>query len=273
MGSVPLVTGDPRALPANVLADLRRRVVAAVEAGMAQVDAARLFGVSRQTVGLWVREYRDRGDSAFVPGRRGRRPGEQLALGPAQQLWVARAIMRHTPDAIGLRYRVWTRQAVTELINREFMVVLGATTVGSYLVRWGFPAPQDLLRTLRGRNAVAVSRATRYCGGERQTWLPGAEVIWVGHGSPKWTTEASGGGWFDLSMLQAVSNRGAMSFLACEDPYDAGQVRAFLERLAAHLRRRANVVVTWLPARGYDQAQSWDLGAAAVRFVDLTEDR
>ncbi|SDJ27642.1 Transposase [Actinokineospora alba] len=273
MRSVPLVTGDPRALPANVLADLRRRVVAAVETGMAQVDAARLFGVSRQTVGLWVREYRDRGDSAFVPGRRGRRPGEQLALAPAQQLWVARAIMRHTPDAIGLRYRVWTRQAVTELINREFMVMLGATTVGNYLVRWGFPGPQDLLRTLRGRNAVAVSRANRYGGGERQAWLPGAEVIWVGHGSPKWTMDAQGGGWADLSVLQAVSNRGAMSFLACEDPFDAGQVRAYLERLAAHLRRRVNVVVTWLPARGYDRAQSWDIGAAAVRFVDLEEER
>lgn len=271
MSSVPLVTGDPRALPGNVLADLRRRVVAAVESGMAQVDAARLFGVSRQTVGLWVREYRDRGDSAFVPGRRGRRPGEQLALTPAQQLWVARSIVRHAPDAIGLRYRLWNRQAVTELINREFTVLLGATTVGNYLVRWGFPGPQDLLRTLRGRNALAVSGgADRYRGGDRQSWLPGAEVVWVGYGSPKWTLDLVGG--LDAGVLQAVSNRGAMSFLACEDPFDADQVRAFLERLASHLRRRANVVVTWLPARGHDRTRSWDIGPAVVRFVDIGEE-
>ncbi|WP_436494744.1 helix-turn-helix domain-containing protein [Actinokineospora sp. HUAS TT18] len=260
MQALPPVIGDSRALSADVLADLRRRVVAAVESGVAQVEAARLFGVSRQTVGVWVREYRDRGDSAFVPGRRGRRPGEQLALTVEQQTWVARAIGTHAPDEVGLRHLVWTRQAVTELINREFMVVLGSTTVAAYLVRWGFPSPQDLLRTLRARNARAVTDPTSR-GPERGGWQPGAEVVWVGYGRPQWTGDPAG------CVLQAVSNRGAMSFLATGDPFDPDQVRGFLERLTAQLKRRVNVVVTWQP--GAVEAKGWMVGGCAVRFVDL----
>ncbi|HVK19761.1 MAG TPA: helix-turn-helix domain-containing protein [Actinokineospora sp.] len=261
MQSLPPVITDSRALSADVLADLRRRVVAAVASGVAQVEVARLFGVSRQTVGAWVREYRDHGDSAFVPGRRGRRPGEQLALTAQQQEWVARTIGMRAPDEVGLRYLVWTRQAVTELINREFMVVLGATTVASYLVRWGFPGPQDLLRTLRARNARAVMDPTAR-GGERGRWQPGAEVVWVGYGRPQWTEDAAA-----ACVLQAVSNRGAMSFLATGDPFAADQVRGFLERLTAQLKRRVNVVVTWQP--GAVDAAGWTVGGCAVRFVGV----
>jgi transposase len=257
-------------LPSDVVADLRRRVVAAVESGTAQVEVARLFGVSRQTVGTWVREYRDRGDSAFVPGRRGRRPGDQLALRPAQQLWVARTIMRRPPDAMGLRYRVWTRQALTELINREFRVMLGSTTVSNYLVRWGFPGSQDLLRTLRGRNAAAVGGAPNRAD---ETWLPGAEVVWVGHCRPQWTDDPTDRqDWPDASVLQAVSNRGAMSFLACDNPFDPEQIRAFVHRLTGHLQRKVNIVVTWMPTRADDDQKSgWTVGEAAVRFISFPD--
>lgn len=263
----PVVVGDARSLPAEALVDLRRRVVSAVEAGTPQVEVARLFGVSRQTVGAWVREYRARGEGGFLPGRRGRRPGEQLALTAAQQSRVARTLARHTPDQVGLRYRVWSRQAVTELINREFLVMLGSTTVGNYLARWGFPHPQDLLRELRGRNAVAMADPLRH-DDRGSGWLPGAEVLWVGHGRPEWTDPAPA--WPDVDLLQAVSNRRAMFFLACEDPFDARLLRCFLERLVGQLRRRVNVVVGWLPLHHHDDLRQWLVEAApevAVRFV------
>lgn len=261
------VVGDARSLSTDALVELRRRVVAAVQGGATQAQVATLFGVSRQTVGAWMREYRDRGEGAFLPGRRGRRPGEQLALSSEQQLWVARTVARQPPDEVGLRYLVWTRQAVAELINREFWVMLGVTTVGNYLVRWGFPGAQDLLRNLRGRNAMAVGDPTHAAG--PPAWIPGAEVIWVGHNRPEWTI-ADRAGWPDVSVLHAVSNRGAMYFLACADPFDAGQLCGYLDRLVGQLRRRVNVIVSWQPAKGCGALPDWLAGRApnaAVRFV------
>jgi transposase len=294
MGLLSMAVGDLRGLPADALADLRRRVVAAVEAGASQVQVARLFGVSRQTVGAWVRAYRNRGDSAFRPHRRGRRPGEQLALTAAQQLWIAQTIVRRTPDEVGLLYLVWTRQAVAELINREFRVMLGISTVGTYLVRWGLPYPQDLLRNLRGRNAVAVTDPLRHdeAATNAPAWIPGAEVVWVGHGSPAWPIRAHGEatgsadstwpqvhdqpGWPDISVLQAVSNRGAMFFLSCSDPFDGRELCAFLERLIGQLRRRVNLIVSWQPIRNCDDIREWlaaNVPNAAIRFLSPLGDQ
>ena len=267
------MVSDARGLPAEALVDLRRRVVAAVQAGASQTHVAQLFGVSRQTVGAWVRDYRDHGDSAFRPGRRGRRPGEQLALIEAQQLWVARTVARRTPDELGMPYLVWTRQAVAELVNREFRVMLGVTTIGNYLVRWGYPGPQELLRSLRDRNAAAVADPLR--SPAAGTWIAGAEAIWVGYLSTEWTVGGSAPpaprpGWPDLGMVQAVSNRGALYFLACRDPFDCRQLCAFLDLLIGQVRRRVNVVVCWQPTRNRDGLPDWlagNLPNAAVRFL------
>ena len=61
--------------------------VASVESGVSQSHAAHMFGVSRKTVGTWVRAYQVKGEEALRPRRRGRRTGEQLALSAAQQAW------------------------------------------------------------------------------------------------------------------------------------------------------------------------------------------
>ncbi|MGW5052912.1 helix-turn-helix domain-containing protein [Actinokineospora sp. NPDC004072] len=223
---------DARRLPADILGDLRRRVVASVESGVAQVEAARRFGVSRQTVGVWVRDYRNRGEGAFRPNRRGRKPGEQLALTAAQQLDIAKAVAAGPPEAVGLDGLVWNRQAVMDIARARFGVPLGLTTAGNYLVRWGFPLPLDLLRELR----VAAARPA---AAPEQPWLPGAEVVWVGHGAPTWCADAP-----RTPVLHAVSNRGALSFLA-GDPDSPDDVHDFLSRLVRQTRRRLNAVVTW----------------------------
>src|ERR1700738_690593 len=103
-----MISRDTRSLPAAALEDLRRRAVAAVESGRSQVEVARLLGVSRKTVGVWVRAYRSSGEAAFPPQRRGRRPGEQLALSFPQQRWVVKTLVTGSPDEVGLRYRLWT---------------------------------------------------------------------------------------------------------------------------------------------------------------------
>jgi transposase len=52
---------DARSLPAISQEDLRRKAVKAVQEGKTQEEAARLFGVTRQTVGKWVKAYREGG--------------------------------------------------------------------------------------------------------------------------------------------------------------------------------------------------------------------
>lgn len=254
-----MATNDARSLSAEALEALRRRAVAAVAAGVSRAEVARLFGVSRKTVGAWVAAHERLGDEAFRPKRRGRRPGEQFALTPEQQAWVVGTIVDGGPDKHGLAHRLWTRQAIAELINREFGVLISAATVSQYLARWGLIEETRLLEMMRARvTSVAPRHRVPVAGTE---WLAGAEALWVAWIRPHRPDPARGpvasgqnlmtgfrDYYGDVNVLLAMSNRGMVFFQSRRGPFDAGHADEFLDRLRAQLGRGLNVVVcAWPP--------------------------
>lgn len=267
-GSGPVTGQDSQV---DALAEVRRRAVAATESGVAQVDVARIFGVSRQTVARWVRTYQAGGEEMLRSQRRGRRPGEQLALCPRQQSWVLTTVTGHPPEHLGLRYRLWTRQALIELINRELGVALSTTSIRNYLIRWGLAGERSLLHTLRSEHAAQA----RHHPGEPAAWIPGAETLWADWTRTRPSTPTPAGvdpdaaGRLEATISRAVSNRGAMYFVALADPFDGKQVCDFLDRLCGQLNRKINVVLHWQPLRNSDVMCGWqarNTDQAAVRF-------
>jgi transposase len=76
---------DARRISLAAQEDLRRRAVAAVQAGHSQAAVSTMLGVSAKTVWRWVDAVRRNGSGGLKAGRRGRRPGEQKALDPKQE--------------------------------------------------------------------------------------------------------------------------------------------------------------------------------------------
>lgn len=74
-------------------ADLRERLLRAIDAGLPQAEAARLFGVCSSTITRWRRRYRTTGSLAASP-----RPGRRPRIGPAHATPLAAQIAVH-PDA------------------------------------------------------------------------------------------------------------------------------------------------------------------------------
>jgi transposase len=74
-------------------ADFRERLVAALDAGLAPSEAARLFGVDRRTVFRWRARHR-RGESLAEQPRSGRPP----KLDPARYEQLRAVVLTH-PDA------------------------------------------------------------------------------------------------------------------------------------------------------------------------------
>ncbi len=73
--------------------DLRERLLQAIDAGLGQAEAARLFGVGQTTLKRWKRQRRDTGTLAPRP-----RPGRRPRIGPER--WPAlEARLRAAPDA------------------------------------------------------------------------------------------------------------------------------------------------------------------------------
>ncbi|HJQ45682.1 MAG TPA: helix-turn-helix domain-containing protein [Amycolatopsis sp.] len=277
-----MATRDARSLSAEALEALRRRAVAAVEAGVTRAEVARLFGVSRKTVGAWVAAYQESGDDAFRPKRRGRRPGEQLALSPKQQAYTVKAIVDGTPDQHGLPHRLWTRLAIVELVNRDFGVQISPATVSQYLVRWGLIEEPRLLELMRGRVTSVVPRQGRFTGSN--DWLPGGEVLWLAWTRPHTPSDPRRGPvagkqnlmsgfrnhFGDVNVLLAVSNRGVVFFQARRGPFEQGQTIGFLERLMAQLGRDLNIIVCAWPLQHYEVPHTWPRqypGRISVRFT------
>jgi len=259
-----MVTASEAQAPDDDLIEVRRRAVAAAESGVTQVDVARVFGVSRQTVARWVRTYRTGGEETLRDRPRGRRPGERLALSATRQLWVLNAFATRPPEDFGLRYQLWTRQALVELINRDLGVSMSTTSMRNYLMRWGLPADGRLLQALRGEHARTASAATR--------WLPGAESLWADWARVRDLNRPPAGDGPelpDVAMLRAVSNRGVLYFVAHTDPLDGAQVGDFLTRLRGQLDRKINIVLNWEPRRNTAELDAWaaaNRDEVAIRF-------
>lgn len=271
---------DARSLPADALEDLRRRAVAAVEAGVTRAEVARLFGVSRKTVGAWVAAYRREGTEAFRPRRRGRRPGEQFALSAEQQAWVVRTIVDGPPDRIGLPQRLWTRQAIAELAHREFGILISSPTVSQYLDRWGLVEERRLLEMRRSR--VISDRPPEPRPGTE--WLANAEILWLAWTRPRTPADARRGPvadrrnlltgfrdhFGDVNLLLALSHRGMVYFQARRGAFDARQANEFLARLAEQFGRGLDVVVCDWPVQHDEILRGWPEpgpGRLSVRFA------
>src|SRR5436305_12284796 len=109
---------------------LRRRALYLVERdGMTQAQAARAVGVHRQTVNIWHKRYRERGEDGLLDGRRvsPRRGRGRLTGDEARQVrgWIAEG----TPDRLGLPSALRTSRAVRGLVKRRLEQRLGPATV------------------------------------------------------------------------------------------------------------------------------------------------
>src|ERR1035438_5240423 len=136
---------DSRGLPDAVLNDRRRRAVKLRETGVTVRETARQCELSTHTVVEAHKAFRLGGWAAVKVRRTGRPKGSGRQLSGEQERQVQWLIQDRTPDQLKMSYALWTRQAVSELIEARFAIRLTVRNTGKYLKRWGF-TPQKPLK-------------------------------------------------------------------------------------------------------------------------------
>lgn len=149
-------TIDARSLSPETQENIRINAVKAVHNGMKQVEAANIFGVTRQAIGKWYKAFKENGLKALKAKPQGK-PKSQGKLKPWQCAQIAKSVIDHTPDQLKLPFTLWTREAVTTLIKKRFGISLSKWTVGRYLKKWGF-TPQKPLKKAYEQNPVTVEK-------------------------------------------------------------------------------------------------------------------
>lgn len=264
---------DARSLPAVAQEDLRRKAVKAVVVeGKTQEEAAKLFGVTRQSVGKWIKTYREGGSRRLKARRQGRPPGRSLE--PWQAAQTVRAITDRHPDQLKLPYYLWTREAVAQLIAKRYGQVLSVWTVGRYLKDWGF-TPQKPLRRAFEQDPEAVRRwlEEAYPAIRLQAKEAKAQIYWgdeMGMRSDHQTGTTYGrkgitpvipgtGQRFRCNMISAITNRGKLFFMVYREGFSASVFIAFLRRLSRQIDGNLFLIVDGHPAHRSQETKKWVL--------------
>ena len=261
---------DARSLPAIAQEDLRRKAVKAHCEGMAQVDVAKIFGVTRQAVGNWVKAYREGGDKALKARPQGRPKGGSLL--PWQAAQIAKAVVHRYPDQLKLPFYLWTREAVAQLIEHRFGIRLSIWTVGRYLKRWGF-TPQKPMRRAFERNPEAVRRwlEEEYPEIRKQAKCEKAEILWgdqMGLRSDHAVDRSYGrrghtpvipgtGKRFGCNMMSAITNRGRLNFMVFQKKFETDVFLEFLRRLVRQSKHKAFLIVDGHPVHRSNKVKTW----------------
>lgn len=237
---------------------------------MSQVEAARVFGVTRQAVGRWVGVYRKEGAGALRARRRGR--PREIRLSADEAAWVRRQIVNRTPDQLALHFFLWTREAVRDLIAAEFGIDLSVWTVGRYLKAWEF-TPQKPIRRAFEQNAVEVQRWLNetYPSIRAQAAREKAEIYW-GDETGMRSDHAAGrsygrrgrtpvirssGKRFGCNMISAITNRGRLYFMVFDQDFKAPTFVKFLERLVRQIPRKIFLILDGHPVHRSRVAKAW----------------
>ena len=148
---------DARKLKQEVQQALRDQVIRLRKQGKKNKDVAEFLGISSQHSSTLWQKYVQGGKKEILLGTRGRRHGDKRTLSEEQERHIQKLIVDKTPDQLKFPFALWTRDAVRELIGRQYGTTMPIRTVGEYLKRWGF-TPQKPVKRAREQNPKAVEK-------------------------------------------------------------------------------------------------------------------
>lgn len=235
---------DIRYMSPEAQDNIRLRVMRVLSRGMSQTEAARIFGVSRQSVNSYDKIRRTQGLQAYRSRRRGIKT--RLDLKPYQSATIVRLITDHCPDQLKLPFMLWTRKAIVMLIQKRFGIKLSVWTVGRYLNHWGF-TPQKPVRRAYEQNSQAVRRWLKkeYPAIRALAIKEKATIFWSDETGMR-SDHQSGtsfsrrgetpvipctGKRFRCNMISAIANRGNLAFMVFKGTFTKPIFLDFIRRL------------------------------------------
>ena len=190
-----------------------------------------------------------------------------------QEREIQRLIADKMPDQLKLPFALWTRAAVGELIEQKYGVSLPVRTMGEYLRRWGY-TPQKPQKRAYEQNQAAVTTWLQqtYPQIARKAKSEGAQIFWgdqtgvnaqpnVSRGyAPRGHTPVvkQRAKRFSLSMMSAVSNRGAVRFFVYRGALNVTLLGRFCQRLIRSAKgRKVYLILDNLPVHHAKVFRAW----------------
>ena len=263
---------DGRKLSNEALNERRRRAVKMRLAGATIVQAVEQCELGRSAVIRASQAYARGGWKAVRVSVGGRPKGSGRLLSAAEEAEVQWLIQDRTPDQLKMDYALWTRQAVSELIEVRFGIRLQVRTVGKYLKRWGY-TPQRPLKKAYEQSPAAVGRwiEEQYPTIAKRAKTEGAEIHW-GDETGLRSDDVRGRGYAPkgqtpvlriksrregLSVISTVTNKGEMRWKIFSGAMNAKMLLDFLKRLTRRAGRKLFLILDNLRVHHSKPVKQW----------------
>jgi transposase len=256
----------------DVLEAFRLRAIRARELGYTCEDIAEILGVARETISRWWSAYGSGGVDALPGDRTGRPLGSGRLLTPEQEEQIQKWMVEKSPEEHGIASGLWTREAVAELVKKEFGIGIAIRTVGYYLDRWGF-TPQKPKRKSYKQNPEEVRDwlEEKYPEIERRAKAENAEIHWgdetgvrsncqVGRSyAPCGETpeQKVPGSRFSVNMMSTITNQGKVRWMLYTGRMNAALFIVFLQRLLRGATQKVFLIVDNLSVHESAAVEAW----------------
>ena len=109
---------DFRTLDDAIISTYRKKAIGLIKKGVKKGEIAILFGVNKNTISNWWKNYLQNGSSGFKSKKKGVKSEDKKLLKIEQEKAIQKMIIDKMPDQLKLDYGLWTRKAVKELVER-----------------------------------------------------------------------------------------------------------------------------------------------------------
>lgn len=251
-------TTDGRNLSKDTIEHLRSQAVILYKQGKTRIEIGEAFGISRITIGIWLKNYKLHGKKAFKSKTPGRKLGEKRTLTVEQETKIQIIIQTKTPDQLKMPFALWNRIAIKELIQSHYGINMPIRSVGEYLSRWGFTPQRPLKRAYEQRpEAVEKWLNEQYPGIVDRAKSEDAEIHWGDETGINNTNNYSRGyaprgqtpvlhknaKRFSMSMISSVTNRGKVRFMCYNGAMNAKLFIRFLKQLTKDQPQKIFLIV------------------------------
>lgn len=263
---------DARKLTMEAQYELRRTAIKLLKSGKSQKKVAEILEVARQAIWRWQKLYEAKGIAGLKLKQRGRQQGQNRTLTSEQEKTIQLLIRDKYPEQLKLKFALWNRQAVMDLIEQQFDIKLPIRTAGEYLKRWGY-TPQKPIRKAYEQQPKKVKQwlDETYPEIKKRAKSQNAQIQWADETGLR-STDARGRGYapkgktptvlssakrFSVNMISSLTNQGQLRFMIYDGSFNADTFLTFLRRLIKDARQKIFLIVDNLRVHHAKKVQAW----------------
>lgn len=261
---------DMRSLSPGNRYKRRIEVIRLRKTGLSHFAIGLATGLSRTGVFDICKRFAEEGMAGMRDAPANTMGGAVRLLAPVQEALIRQLVSDNTPDQLSLPYPLWTRTAVSRLIDDRLGIQLNVRTFGTYLARWGF-APRKVARhpgessSVAGRlwlreelpaiEVKARAQDGEICWGSDTPLLDEAAGCPSGNGDELETHAAKVAR--PMSLIAAVNNKGQMRWRVHYGRLTPMKLITFMRRLVKGGRKKVFLMLEGSRVQRAPPVQAW----------------